>query len=203
MKKPTDTKERIEEIALDLFSKCGYKAVSIRDICKELGFTESSIYYHFRNKQAIMDALLEKVEILIESKSASFDAAFEKARTVSEEEMGKVAVGVLVAYLLNPYVFKIISVLTLERMSDPKAYETYQKIVFTLPLAQQEKAFRQMIDRGFILPNDPAVLAEQYYAIIYFAFQKNCIGAELDETVIAKTAKEIEENIRDFFRKLK
>ena len=53
MKKPTDTKERIEEIALDLFSKCGYKAVSIRDICKELGFTESSIYYHFKNKQAI------------------------------------------------------------------------------------------------------------------------------------------------------
>lgn len=61
----------------------------------------------------------------------------------------------------------------------------------------------QMIDRGFIRPNNPTVLAEQYYAIIYFAFQKNCIGAELDEAVIAKTAKEIEENIRDFFRKLK
>ncbi len=203
MKKPTDTKERIEEIALDLFSKCGYKAVSIRDICKELGFTESSIYYHFKNKQAIMDALLEKVEVLIDNKSANFDAAFEKAKTVTEEEMGKVAVGVLVTYLLNPYVFKIISVLTLERMSDPKAYETYERIVFTRPLTQQEKAFRQMIDRGFIRPNNPTVLAEQYYAIIYFAFQKNCIGAELDEAVIAKTAKEIEENIRDFFRKLK
>ena len=43
------TKQQIFEVSLDLFSKKGYSAVSIRDICKYVQIKESSIYYHFKN----------------------------------------------------------------------------------------------------------------------------------------------------------
>lgn len=50
-----NTKEKILEAALNLFSQKGFTAVSIRDICKEVTIKESTVYYHFENKQAIFD----------------------------------------------------------------------------------------------------------------------------------------------------
>ena len=43
-----------------MFSKQGYTAVSIRDICKQVGIKESSVYYHFKNKQSIFDELMNR-----------------------------------------------------------------------------------------------------------------------------------------------
>ena len=54
------TKERILDVSLELFSQRGYSAVSIRDICKGVGIKESSVYYHFENKQNIFDVLLDR-----------------------------------------------------------------------------------------------------------------------------------------------
>ena len=198
-----NTKEKIEQIALELFSRYGYRAVSIRDICKELGFRESSIYYHFANKQAIMDALLEKIEGLIETMRHQFDTAFSRAEEVSNEAMCKVAVGILDNYLLNPYVYKMIATLTIEQMADQKAADTYQKLVFTFPLEQQEKVFRQMIERGYIKENQVGVLAQEYYSIIYFSFQKNCIGMELTEERKERARSEIEINMSDLYQKMR
>ena len=203
MIKRENTKEKIEQIALELFSHYGYKAVSIRDICKELGFKESSIYYHFTNKQAIMDALLEKIERLIDTMRNQFDIDFDKGEEVSNEDMCKVAVGVLNDYLLNPYVYKMIATLTIERMSDQKAADIYQNLVFTIPLQQQKKVFGKMIERGDIKENQVEVLAQEYYSIIYFAFQKNCIGMELTEERKEQARNEIERNMRDLYQKMR
>ena len=46
-----NTKEKILDVSLSMFSTSGYEAVSIRDICRTVGIKESSIYYHFKNKQ--------------------------------------------------------------------------------------------------------------------------------------------------------
>ena len=56
------TKQKILDISLDLFSQNGFSAVSIRDICGCVGIRESSVYYHFKNKQAILDELLQHFE---------------------------------------------------------------------------------------------------------------------------------------------
>ena len=54
------TKQRILNVALDLFSQKGFSAVSVRDICKVVDIKESSVYYHFKNKQSIFDELLQQ-----------------------------------------------------------------------------------------------------------------------------------------------
>lgn len=198
-----NTSNLIEEVALDLFSKKGFKSVSIRDICKQVGIKESSVYYHFKNKQAIMDSLLEKINALVDSMKVKFNSEFSKATEVSEEEMCEVAVGVLMNYLLNPYVYKMIAVLTIERMSDENASKIYQKIVFDLPLNQQEQVFTQMIERGYIKDNSPQILAQEYYSVIYFAFQKNCIGFELTEEKKNEACFEIRQNMKDVYRKMR
>lgn len=203
MEDRSNTKDMIEKVALDLFSKKGYQSVSIRDISKQVGIKESSIYYHFKNKQDIMDFILEKINSLIDNMRDNFEQEFIKADSISDTAMCEVAVHFLKNYLLNPYVYQVLSFLMIEQMSDRKAYETYQRLVFELPLLQQEQVFREMIQRGFIKQNNPAILAQEYYAVIYFSFQKNCIGSQVTEDSISTACYEIKQNITDIYQKMK
>ncbi len=50
----TGTKEKIFDVAVDLFSKYGYNGVSVRKIAYGAGIKESSIYNHFKNKEDIL-----------------------------------------------------------------------------------------------------------------------------------------------------
>lgn len=51
------TRERILDIAQDLFCTQGYDKTSLRQIADELGFSKAAIYYHFESKEDILMAL--------------------------------------------------------------------------------------------------------------------------------------------------
>lgn len=46
----TDTRQRIESTALQLFVTKGFAATSLKDIADELGITKAALYYHFPAK---------------------------------------------------------------------------------------------------------------------------------------------------------
>jgi AcrR family transcriptional regulator len=48
------TRERILDIALELFVEQGYDKTSLRDIAERLGTTKAALYYHFERKQDIL-----------------------------------------------------------------------------------------------------------------------------------------------------
>jgi AcrR family transcriptional regulator len=54
---PGATRERILNIALDLFTEHGYDKTSLREIAEELGLTKAAVYYHFERKEDILLAL--------------------------------------------------------------------------------------------------------------------------------------------------
>lgn len=53
-----NTKEKIFDVSIDLFSQYGYDGVSIRQIAKEVGIKESSIYNHYQSKESILESIL-------------------------------------------------------------------------------------------------------------------------------------------------
>ena len=53
----TDTKQRILDVALDLFTEQGYDGTSLRQIAEQLGVTKAALYYHFESKEDILMAL--------------------------------------------------------------------------------------------------------------------------------------------------
>jgi len=61
-------RESIVNAAGDIFSKYGYKKTTMDDIALALGKGKSSIYYYFRNKEEIFQAVLEQEVILLKSK---------------------------------------------------------------------------------------------------------------------------------------
>jgi AcrR family transcriptional regulator len=50
----TSTRERILDIALELFIERGYDKTSLRDIAERLGTTKAALYYHFARKEDIL-----------------------------------------------------------------------------------------------------------------------------------------------------
>ncbi|MFD7508336.1 TetR/AcrR family transcriptional regulator [Streptomyces sp. NPDC059853] len=52
-----DTKARIQEVALTLFTEQGYEATSMREIAERLHITKAALYYHFKNKEDIVVSL--------------------------------------------------------------------------------------------------------------------------------------------------
>ena len=58
----TQTKDKLFDMALDLFSKKGYDSVSVRTIASEVGIKESSIYNHYSSKKDILMSILNYFE---------------------------------------------------------------------------------------------------------------------------------------------
>lgn len=56
-----NTKEEILDASLELFSVQGFEATSISQISGAVGIRKASLYSHFENKQAILDALVKEV----------------------------------------------------------------------------------------------------------------------------------------------
>lgn len=56
-----DTRERIQDIALERFTVNGYDQTSLREIAEDLGVTKAALYHHFKSKEEILDSLLGQV----------------------------------------------------------------------------------------------------------------------------------------------
>jgi AcrR family transcriptional regulator len=54
---PVGTRERILDVALDLFVEQGFDATSLRQIAESLGITKAALYYYFASKDDILMAL--------------------------------------------------------------------------------------------------------------------------------------------------
>src|SRR5271167_2411136 len=50
----SSTRERILDIALELFTEQGYDKTSLRDIAERLGTTKAALYYYFERKEDIL-----------------------------------------------------------------------------------------------------------------------------------------------------
>jgi hypothetical protein len=61
------TRERIQEIALELFAEQGYEKTSLREIAERLGVTKAALYYHFKSKEDIVRSFTEDYRAEIEA----------------------------------------------------------------------------------------------------------------------------------------
>ena len=59
MREHGDTRSRIQQVALELFTEHGYEATSLREIAERLGVTKAALYYHFKTKEDIVASFME------------------------------------------------------------------------------------------------------------------------------------------------
>ena len=54
-----DTRARIQQVAVELFTEHGYEGTSLREIAERLGVTKAALYYHFKSKEDIIESLVQ------------------------------------------------------------------------------------------------------------------------------------------------
>lgn len=52
-----DTRQRIQDVTLELIAEQGYEKTSLREISERLGVTKAALYYHFKTKEDIVVSL--------------------------------------------------------------------------------------------------------------------------------------------------
>ena len=52
-----DTRQRIQDVALEMFAERGYEKTSLREIAERLDVTKAALYYHFKTKEDILVSL--------------------------------------------------------------------------------------------------------------------------------------------------
>ena len=70
----TDTRTRLIEAAIDLFTRHSFAGTSLQMIADELGFTKAAIYHHFRTREqllaAVLEPILDELRTVVESAEA-------------------------------------------------------------------------------------------------------------------------------------
>jgi AcrR family transcriptional regulator len=61
-----DTRQRIQDVALELFAEQGYEKTSLREVAERLDVTKAALYYHFKTKEEIIVSLFEDLTKPIE-----------------------------------------------------------------------------------------------------------------------------------------
>ncbi|QHY97339.1 HTH-type transcriptional regulator MtrR [Streptomyces sp. S4.7] len=54
-----NTRQRIQDVALELFAEQGYEKTSLREIAEQLDVTKAALYYHFKTKEDILVSLFQ------------------------------------------------------------------------------------------------------------------------------------------------
>lgn len=175
------TREKILDVSLELFSKRGYSAVSIRDICKDVGIKESSVYYHFENKQSIFDELLNKFSEIARGMMAQLENSLTDGQNSFSDGINTVSNCFFEQYLMDDFCNKVIRIMLIEQFNNDDVRKLYQHWLMDEPLNFQRKIFSALMSVGMITSCDSKYLAVKYYAPIYFYAQKWLLSGELTE----------------------
>ena len=79
----SDTRERIQDVARELFKQQGMQRTSLQDIADKLGITKPALYYHFTSREDLVRSI---VQPLIDQ-GERFIASHESARGATPREL--------------------------------------------------------------------------------------------------------------------
>ena len=155
-----DTKERILTAALEMFSQKGYEGTNIRELAASLGLVKSGIYKHFESKEAIWNALLDRM-------IAYYGERFGSSEHLppvpdSPEDFVSMTMRMVNLTILDEQIVKTRKVLTLEQYRDERARDLATKHFLTGLTEMFTHIFSGMMEKGLIRRDDPEMLAFAY-----------------------------------------
>lgn len=193
-----NTKEEILTVAVHLFARDGYEAVSVSRIAGELGMTKGALYRHYQNKRDIFEHIVKRME--------QGDSEQAEKNNVPEEEMEKnpekyqettlkdfleYSKSMFKYWTEDDFASSFRKMLTLEQFRNEEMQELYQQYLASGPVEYVKDLFRNMdiVDADY--------KAVRFYAIMYL-YYSIYDGAQDKEKVIRQLETALNEMIREF-----
>ena len=155
-----DTKEKILAAALDLFSQKGYEGTNIRELAASLGLVKSGIYKHYESKEAIWNALLDRMIAYYGERFGSPEHL--PPAPDSLEDFVSMTMRMVNLTIHDEQIVKTRKVLTLEQYRDERARDLATKHFLTGLTEMFTRIFAGMMDKGLLKKDDPVMLAFAY-----------------------------------------
>ena len=169
-----DTKQRILDEALTLFSEKGYANVFVNDIAERVGIKAPSLYKHYKNKQAIFDAIIEEMNNRFEQQAQTLNingtdptADAEIYKNMDEDQLVKLGNDLFKYYLHDEYTKRFRKMLTLEQFKDKDLAKVYSKQYFDMPLSYQGMLLGLIASQGMLVTDNASIMTIHFYAPIY------------------------------------
>ena len=164
-------KEEILIVALHLFARDGYEAVSVSQIAGELDMTKGALYRHYKSKRDIFDCIVQRMEQQ-DSEQARQNEVPEESIEKVPEEYQNVSVEDFVGYSKSMFEYwteddfasSFRKMLTLEQFRNEEMQNLYQQYLVSGPAEYVKDLFKNMEIKN---PEETAV---QFYANMFFYY---------------------------------
>ena len=168
-----DTKQRILEKSLELFSAKGYDAVSVGEIAKAVGIKAPSLYNHFPSKQAIFDAIVESTAAHYEKDTGRTDIHVQNVKQdcptfshISEQALADKVRQIFLYSLHDKTISQFRRMMTLEQFRSPELAALFSERYVDRMISYHAGIFRALVANGEIRNEDPDTLAWMYVSPI-------------------------------------
>ncbi len=167
--KQEDTKRKIMDAALALFSAKGYDAVSVGEIAAAVGIRAPSLYNHFAGKQAIFDAIVEDTAKRYDEFTARLSVHVGNAEGdvpvfdgIGEDVLVDKVKQIFLYSLHDPSVSAFRRLLTIEQFRSPALAAMYTERYISRLVTYHQRLFERLIATGELVEEDAGVLALMY-----------------------------------------
>ena len=164
-------KEEILIVALHLFAKEGYEAVSVSQIAGELDMTKGTLYRHYKSKRDIFDSIVKQMEQQ-DSEQARENEVPEESIEKTPEEYQNVSFDDFVEYSKSMFEYwteddfasSFRKMLTIEQFRSEGMQKLYQQYLVSGPAGYVKDLFKNMKIK------DPEENAVKFYANMFFYY---------------------------------
>lgn len=161
-RKKKNTKQKIIEESMKLFSVSGFDTVSIRTIAEAVGVGNSALYKHFKSKKNILDEII--------SYSVDYYLTMGNKQMMQIKNLEDLQTACLAMFdfqTKDEWMVMFRKLLIIEQFKNPEMQEIYRKIFIELPIQSQAELFKQLMDQGIMKQGNERVLAMELYAPFY------------------------------------
>ena len=167
----SNRKEEILIVALHLFARDGYEAVSVSQIAGELDMTKGALYRHYKSKRDIFDSIVKRMEQQ-DSEQARENEVPEESIEKTPEEYQNVSFDDFVEYSKSMFEYwteddfasSFRKMLTIEQFRSEGMQKLYQQYLVSGPAGYVKDLFKNMKIK------DPEENAVKFYANMFFYY---------------------------------
>lgn len=162
-----NTKQEILEAALDLFSVQGFEATSLSQIADAVGIRKASLYSHFENKQAILDALVRDVLDRYAQRCIFAKTDWDKYEDAEEEpaltldSAAQMIMGQIRYILHDPHISRARKMLVMEQFQNAELAKLQTKQNYTDVMRYFTGLVKCLIRSGVLIGDDSEIMAAQ------------------------------------------
>ncbi|MEG1168223.1 MAG: helix-turn-helix domain-containing protein [Gordonibacter sp.] len=191
-----DTKAAIVEVALRLFAERGYEGVGVRDIAEAVGIQPASLYKHYAGKQAIFDAVVERMNAAYDDfvlklqmpdgmvPAGATSQLAEGYATLPPGAIEAMSVAMFRYWTEDEHAVSFRHLLVMEQYRNPAIGRLYRSYFMEKPLEHQAKLFAEMMRVGYFKQSDARLMAIEFFSpiLLLMVAADGCEGAaERDE----------------------